>query len=981
MKRISKKSIQNLVQSISLPEHMRLFVELKSSGTSYICLCPFHEDKAPSLHVYIDHYHCYACQAHGDIVDYEGKRTGESFADVVESLAQRYQIYIEYEEGSRVESFVRSPVVENVFSRLISVCEKNLLPSSLSFLEKEGLVFATQEKKLRELILAFQEESLICETGDGQEVWLEELDLSNRVFLPFRDRDNIVEALVFSKVLRTDSKEKQEEKKVKTSKSLKKEKPYDDFLHWFEKDILVLKQRGLSLEASILRKGDPKKGFFLCYDPFTVLLLRKFGIEQAVWLTAVHELKRSERAVVVCFDQIMTQSVRNKLLFDLIWQETKFYLKRVPFSFKEFFQFISTFEKRKKKIEDYLLQSDYFIFEIIKKMFDEVPQELRLSYIQKHILPQLFRVRDPARRRLIIKEISENFFSSSPSLLSSLRDVVDESMQISEKKTESILLGSSQEEDKKSYFDLMDRVTLFYHKILLSERGRSAREYLIARGIDEATMTKWVLGFCPKEYGLSYREGLSLEEKTKLEDLGLMKPRKSGFGLYDTFYGRITIPIRNEHHRVVGLGGRVLKSEDSPKYLNSKENILFSKSHVLFNLSSSAFPMMSSGTVIVVEGYMDCITLAQNGFENTVAVLGTGLTKEHVSILQRWTKKVILCFDQDRAGKDATVRAFEHLASSPLTCLVAEFQEEGIKDPDDFFKKKGKEEFLSVLARAKPGFKIVTDYFLRDISDPMERLDRAKKDILPLIASYRDRSREREHLDYLCMRYLEGQDQHELMQGVKAKELPPPSLPLSQIYERTYPVLQARSSLEIKLLLYLLKAKFEDLEASSLLGSLEYILPQVSESMRAVMGEVLSLLVRYKDKTILEVTCERESTILEILKGFLKKELADLTCFGLEYLLRELHQTSQVVLLNVFHERNVGFLRFHEKQADLLKGLGLLSKSIYEIVLTYEIQYFDSKLKEASVRHFDEEVHEEFQGFQKMRSERLVLLSALKDGS
>lgn len=253
----------------------------------------------------------------------------------------------------------------------------------------------------------------------------------------------------------------------------------------------------------------------------------------------------------------------------------------------------------------------------------------------------------------------------------------------------------------------------FYYQ-LLSSRGKTAHEYLVHRGLSEDMVKQFGLGYSNKysddlyKYlkGLGYEDGL-------LKQSGLISIDEKRGG-HDKFWNRVMFPIMDINHRVIAFGGRVI-GEGEPKYLNSPETMIFDKSRNLYGLN---FARSSRKTqLLICEGYMDVIALHQAGFTNAVAALGTAFTGFHANLIKRYTNEVILTFDSDGAGIQATLRAIPILKEAGLTVKVLNMKP--YKDPDEFIKALGAEEYQKRINEAKSSFFfeidiLQTEYNLQD---------------------------------------------------------------------------------------------------------------------------------------------------------------------------------------------------------------------------------------------------------------------------
>ncbi len=228
--------------------------------------------------------------------------------------------------------------------------------------------------------------------------------------------------------------------------------------------------------------------------------------------------------------------------------------------------------------------------------------------------------------------------------------------------------------------------------------GEEARAYLVGRGMTDATLEQFAVGFAPNEWdGLSkvlMKQGFTAAE---LAMAGLTVAREHASGSYDRFRARVMFPITDLRKRVVGFGGRIL-GEGTPKYLNSPDTPLFKKGQTLYALDLAREAVARLKTVIVVEGYFDAVALHQAGLTHTVATLGTALTAEHIQVLRRFASKVVLLFDPDQAGVRAALRGLDLFVNSGLGVKVVTLP--AGEDPDTYVRKEGPEAFARLEERA-----------------------------------------------------------------------------------------------------------------------------------------------------------------------------------------------------------------------------------------------------------------------------------------
>jgi DNA primase len=238
---------------------------------------------------------------------------------------------------------------------------------------------------------------------------------------------------------------------------------------------------------------------------------------------------------------------------------------------------------------------------------------------------------------------------------------------------------------------------------LWAEQGAPAREYLARRDISEQQAKDFGLGYANP----SGQELVRLFEQKRvpaaiLEQSGLVKPRQSGQGWYDTFRGRLTFPIHNESGKLVAFGARVLDPNDQPKYLNSPETEIYKKRSVLYRFHRAKESIRKQGRAVLVEGYMDVLGAWAAGVTEAVASCGTALSPEHVRAIRRHTDVVIVNFDPDRAGESATERSIEVLLEEAVDVRVLQLPD-GL-DPDEFVKEHGAEAYQQAVANARGYF-------------------------------------------------------------------------------------------------------------------------------------------------------------------------------------------------------------------------------------------------------------------------------------
>ena len=264
------------------------------------------------------------------------------------------------------------------------------------------------------------------------------------------------------------------------------------------------------------------------------------------------------------------------------------------------------------------------------------------------------------------------------------------------------------EEKKKEHNNLIyeinkEAASFFYSSI---KSAPKAVEYFKKRQLESQTVKMFWLGFAPDGWTILF-EHLKSKGYTEgdIFDAGLVKRHESG-RYYDTFRNRIMFPIFDAKKNIIGFGGRVM-DDSKPKYLNSADSPIFSKSRNLYGLNIAL--CSKKDFCILSEGYMDTIALIKSGHDNTVATLGTALTSQQAKLLSNYFKEVVICYDSDQAGRNATLRAITVLREQNIKISILDLKTE--KDPDEYIKTYGKARFDAVLAARKTDMVYLMDYF------------------------------------------------------------------------------------------------------------------------------------------------------------------------------------------------------------------------------------------------------------------------------
>jgi DNA primase len=275
-----------------------------------------------------------------------------------------------------------------------------------------------------------------------------------------------------------------------------------------------------------------------------------------------------------------------------------------------------------------------------------------------------------------------------------------------------------QQQAKLNQYDLMSQCDRFYRQQLRQHpQAKVVVDYLKGRGLSGEIAARYALGYAPP--GNNLLRAFGAGRANALVSLGMLI-RKDNGETYDRFRQRVMFPIRDSRGRVIGFGGRVINPDDAPKYLNSPETPLFHKGRELYGLYEVRQALRQIERLLVVEGYMDVIALAQQGIDYAVATLGTATTAEHVQKLFRLTNEVVFCFDGDRAGREAAWRALESAMPvlSGTHSVRFMFLPEG-EDPDTLVRKIGKTAFEQQISQALS----LSAFFLNQLRGGINRHD------------------------------------------------------------------------------------------------------------------------------------------------------------------------------------------------------------------------------------------------------------------
>jgi DNA primase len=320
----------------------------------------------------------------------------------------------------------------------------------------------------------------------------------------------------------------------------------------------------------------------------------------------------------------------------------------------------------------------------------------------------------------------------------SFKEAVDELASKAEIKIENRPLPVSRNSGRGLSLKVNALACEYYHEMLTqSAEGKGAKSYLERRGFSDEIIREFQLGYAPR--GWDKLENFLRRKKFPLEIAeknGLVIKRNNREGYYDRFRNRIIFPIVDVDSKVVGFGGRVIDGEDSPKYINSPESEIYHKRSIFFGLDKSKDFIRRTEKAIIVEGYMDYLSLYAAGIKNVVATLGTSLTQEHSLLLRRYTDKVAIVFDGDKSGEDASIRGLEVFLKVGITPSIVVLPQE--HDPDSFTTKSGGDEFLSLVDNATSLMDFFIEKSLRSFKEGNVTRNKAIQRIIEMIGIMQD---------------------------------------------------------------------------------------------------------------------------------------------------------------------------------------------------------------------------------------------------
>jgi DNA primase len=984
--RLQKQFLEKLIQYIPLQDHLRRFLEIKRSGTMTLAKCPFHPDSNPSFYIYTQNYHCFACKAHGNIIDYEMHRTGLSFREAVESLAQAYGIPIEYEsvlDKKSIEFFESQTQSLETLFRFFKTNLDFLIPDQQNLSIVKNVLRSEFKKNID---FYYTGQKVVCDSfvKDNKLVGFKNIDFSERFAFPlYRENDRISGFAFSNKVT-----------KFKVGNQFEESFFFDFFSDFFIYTPFP-KFNLTSFHWNVARVSAVQMGeLFLTSNAFDFFQLMKKNIKNVVFcinkktdfLSLRVFSKRISKLTIV-----ISSFYKEK---DFLW---KSFLETLSFSNLDigvielcsdsqslglnFYSKISYTGLMKK-----LSYSEPIWKFVTKKILEKVPQANKLSLFKSRVFPVLEKMSDRFRKEIILEEIARLFFGSSQKIFYStnLKEQFYEN--------NSFLLKNNVPLNENIYIQFMKKTIEFYHKILFSHLGIQARAYLRERGFTDLHMQKWKLGYCPETNLLSAKIAKNLiSQEIPIELCLIKRSRNQKNRFYDFFHHRILIPIYSHQGFPIAFSGRFFSqnlTEDEksyPKYMNSPESEIFAKSEILFHYHEAMSAIVRERYVIVVEGYMDCISLVNAGIENTVAVMGTSLTQLHLQALLKITKKIILCFDSDKAGKDAAKKTFT------LACPIEDLELEylslpGAKDPDEFLKIFGAQEFLKLIFTTQPLVLQICDWLFEEAhfeSDSFLRM--IKELIFPIMKKHPQKAFQQRILALLHEKYFQNLQIQNLWKELEDSHVHHKQNFLQSDHAQdsksasfdAWPVV---SPLEVKLLLAFVHAKFVELPlrlrhvATGVVSGTEAdericefaLNDQISKKSKIVLFEMISFMLQDHEQALIDSPnfyAFPFSDEVKILVAYAGSRPEILSQYQMEELLKE-HLSAQQVMVsfrNIWDLKNSGFLRFQLRSIKLSSQRGVLSAYLAETLLRLELDYIDNALKAFLSLHSENEINKQFQ--------------------
>ena len=313
---------------------------------------------------------------------------------------------------------------------------------------------------------------------------------------------------------------------------------------------------------------------------------------------------------------------------------------------------------------------------------------------------------------------------------------------------------------KNIYKDYSD----YFHKELFNPRNKEALNYLNQRGLTNEIINEFKLGYVPWKNDF-YEKILKINSEENINLTGLYYKHDKSGKYIDRFNSRVIFPVNNISGEIIAFGGRIIKESKLAKYINSPETEFYKKGSIIFNLDKAKDCRAETNEVIIVEGYMDVVSLHSSGIKNVIANSGTALTERQIDIIWKFFSSPIICLDGDKSGQSAALRIAEKLFSiiNDENKIYFSIMPEG-NDPDDFIKKNGKENFLTLLKEKQIIQTYIWNYYLDKIdrNNPFE-ISKFEKEIKKLCYSIKDETLKK----YVLENFLEKIKKLTPIQSVK----------------------------------------------------------------------------------------------------------------------------------------------------------------------------------------------------------------------
>lgn len=302
---------------------------------------------------------------------------------------------------------------------------------------------------------------------------------------------------------------------------------------------------------------------------------------------------------------------------------------------------------------------------------------------------------------------------------------------------------------KKSLYKINSLASQFFcDNLLNAKKGKKAMDYVSSRGLTREIVEQFKVGYAPDSWdGLGKFLNKNNVSSANAESLGLVIKRKNSDGYYDRFRDRVIFPITDVESRVIGFGGRIL-GEGEPKYMNSPESALYSKGNILYGLDASRDEIRRTGTAVIVEGYMDYLSLYRSGITGVVASSGTSLTGEQVQVLKRFAKNVVLVFDSDKAGVGAAIRLLKVFLTQGLSPRIVSLPDG--EDPDSFVSKNDASDFEELVAKSPLLIDFYIEHALSLFSNGEVTRKEVSRDVLEVCGFISDPIEKSHYVKYLA---------------------------------------------------------------------------------------------------------------------------------------------------------------------------------------------------------------------------------------